>query len=148
MIRRSTTHRVEGGMFFWWALGLLASSQWHVCALLQVHSPDKGQAESAQGIWFDSKNAELGADVCVFMCGGVLIRTGPFPLSLHFFSLSYPMSLHRLPFFNKLDQTRPKKFMFTFCRKGMYTFESIDRCLAGCTLARFWLLNSMRMCLC
>jgi len=67
----------------------LASSLWHVCALLCVHSPDKGQAESSQGIWFDLKNAELGADVCVFVCGGVLIRTGPFPMSIHFFSPSY-----------------------------------------------------------
>jgi len=133
----------------------LASSLWHVCALLCVHSPDKGQAESSQGIWFDLKNAELGADVCVFVCGGVLIRTGPFPMSIHFFSPSYQI-LANVTTLVAFLRTRKKKStsacfytcMFTFCRKGMYTFVSFEWCLAGYALALSEGMRTSCVCVC
>ncbi len=60
-----------------WKL-LTVSSLWHVCAALKAHSVDKGQVQSAKGIWFDAKNAKQGTDARMFLEGGrLLIRAQP-----------------------------------------------------------------------
>lgn len=134
-----------------------ASSLWHVCAGPQVHSPDKGRAESTLGILFDFRSAERTcawsrADKgwSCFPCFPVFqIKTQQRPwwqqgllrtcstnnicvLISHFLKWSrWCTCVYTKPKRPCIHQCQVGVFVFALTWKAMYTSMSGDECVNG-----------------